>query len=1026
MAKITEPFGMQNRIFCVDPNNMHGRPGVDPGEPMTPDYTDYPIWCNLVVETTPRLKHQAGGTDYTGTYAIQYNLTEVNEHEYVSFLQGKDAYDYNYLTTDYTDIDFNTVKNRNMVEGLQIESIRISFQNFQCPMVTIKFVDIRGGGFFAREEATHNEYGKLSGLQVGRDGKTLMDNVFGCFTTMPYPRFKLQVKGFYGNPVTFQLTCSSFMGSFNSTTGNFEITTQFIGYEYGVLGDIPFSYIVAAPYTRTGSAYWDKRVESDDWKLLKGIGDDGEPESSGYDQPVRLAEFYQRIEAAINEYRERNEDINDYISDRSYAELMESYTDRIDKIRELQQKVQSLKDKIIQEFGADCVVPAQGTDCDIMVIFNKKGERLGIKQEIFKIRDEIGDAIEDYVLKYGEDNDTNIVSTMVPNCDNKGNWRPWKDNVSSVGFGEYIRYNPGGGNNVGGTSDNANPNILVSDSESGEGKRIDSDEACAGSEIRLFGSGDKLVVNQYLSRRLFEALGTPTTQIRIGDEGRLQRLRWSIRGDGGYRAYAAAIDCGNATYRLKTEITELELAKKKYEENEKSYTPISEMLGFAPYIGNYFKVVMCHLETFIYLFYNTADAIYKNQDERLPHKLGISNLAVESDISNRIKWVPPFPAVYKKYETEEERDRILRSGGNIVETSWVGDFQGSTPWAEQTFVEEMAEALMMVWSKELVIARARSAASRRVMSCGVSYNPIDYRAEFPRYALESRESLAFYTAIRSELMFGIVDPSGFEDGDNTCELLGALDGMNYVASMAAGDRINGMLGGGEGSSFTEEVIDIVTCADHGDGERYDFEFANMSNGRQPVFNENGDNLEYKYMSSANGYPLVPVAEYQSLSNGEIENSYSVVGGSFRIKNLEEESYVFGDYGKAFVDNDIKTVGVSGEGYTNKCMFHVITDQSAVDAMTEMDEYVVNDKREIGNYKGELFKKVRDRYYYSKDNVSKYRSEDDIASYKNAYGQYNVKSDRICVGPVIGSGIAACTDKDKTNAFIKQFNEDVKL
>lgn len=36
------------------------------------------------------------------------------------------------------------------------------------------------------------------------------------FFTFPYPKFKLLVKGFYGKPVTFQLTCSKFTGSFNS------------------------------------------------------------------------------------------------------------------------------------------------------------------------------------------------------------------------------------------------------------------------------------------------------------------------------------------------------------------------------------------------------------------------------------------------------------------------------------------------------------------------------------------------------------------------------------------------------------------------------------------------------------------------------------------------------------------------------------------------------------------------------------------------------------------------------------------
>ena len=183
-----------NRICYVDPNDIRGN--ID-GAPLTPDYTDFSIWCNLIVERSSRLKNQASGSDAGEKFMVSFDLTKGHTGtEFVSFLQGKDADDYNFLTTDYTNIDYGTIKERNIIEGLQIETVNISFTNYQTPQVTIKFVDIRGGGFFGREEATHSEFGGLSSLE--EKNNQMFDNFYSCFVSFPYPRFRLQVKGFYG------------------------------------------------------------------------------------------------------------------------------------------------------------------------------------------------------------------------------------------------------------------------------------------------------------------------------------------------------------------------------------------------------------------------------------------------------------------------------------------------------------------------------------------------------------------------------------------------------------------------------------------------------------------------------------------------------------------------------------------------------------------------------------------------------------------------------------------------------------
>lgn len=250
----------KKRIIYVDPNNVNGEINSNP---LTPDYTDYCISFNLVVEKNSRYNI---GDISTKKYVISWtsyinedNTSNFTPGNYVSFLQGENIDNFNFLTTYYTDINYDDVKAKSIVEGLGVESVDISFDSYYVPTVVIKFVDVRGSSLFGREETIHN-------------GTTLTsDNIFGCFFSLPYPLFRLQVKGFYGKPVTYQLTCSGFKGSFNSQTGNFEAIATFIGYSYSLLTDIPFQYIVAAPYSNyIGAEYWNKKVNSPEWELADG------------------------------------------------------------------------------------------------------------------------------------------------------------------------------------------------------------------------------------------------------------------------------------------------------------------------------------------------------------------------------------------------------------------------------------------------------------------------------------------------------------------------------------------------------------------------------------------------------------------------------------------------------------------------------------------------------------------------------------------------------------------------------------
>ena len=141
------------------------------------------------------------------------------------------------LTTKYTDL--TTVFEAGTInsETLGITNIDIDFNPSMAPMVTINFIDVRGSSIFQNEQ-------NISGNNSG--------NKYGVFFQLPYPLFELEVKGYYGKPVTYCLHMLKFNAKFNSQTGNFEIQCQFVGYTYAMLSDLLIGYLKAIPYTDIG------------------------------------------------------------------------------------------------------------------------------------------------------------------------------------------------------------------------------------------------------------------------------------------------------------------------------------------------------------------------------------------------------------------------------------------------------------------------------------------------------------------------------------------------------------------------------------------------------------------------------------------------------------------------------------------------------------------------------------------------------------------------------------------------------
>lgn len=239
MAK-TKEFG---RVVYIEPNDLTMN---KQSNSIVQPYEDYSLSVNLAVTIMDR--YACGHSNKS------HEIFFSSDNGTISFFGGSGEAVGNgkqgYLTTNFTDISSNNVDRGNK-ECLGIESINIIYETWFFPVVTIKFIDVRGTSLFMPQEQAY--YRSLSDKDYDyshMEGGSFFKALF----SFPYPLFKLSVKGFYGQEVTYNLAVMDFKSSFNSNTGNFECTVQFKGYMYGVYTDIPMTFLGVAPYMER--EYW--------------------------------------------------------------------------------------------------------------------------------------------------------------------------------------------------------------------------------------------------------------------------------------------------------------------------------------------------------------------------------------------------------------------------------------------------------------------------------------------------------------------------------------------------------------------------------------------------------------------------------------------------------------------------------------------------------------------------------------------------------------------------------------------------
>jgi hypothetical protein len=206
MAKATvQPGG----IRLIDPNPS--------GENVK--HEDLMVYVKLKATTKSRSILTSDSEDNVSI--LEQELTNVPGETNYTYPQGGGE-----LKTNWTGLGGGSLAGGTDLGTFGITSIDIDIKSSFIPQVQINFVDIRGATLF--------EQGPCS--------------PYASFFHMPYPVFELTIKGFYGKAVTYTLALRKFNTKFNTSTGNFEVKCDFIGYTYAFLADLVMGYALAAPY----------------------------------------------------------------------------------------------------------------------------------------------------------------------------------------------------------------------------------------------------------------------------------------------------------------------------------------------------------------------------------------------------------------------------------------------------------------------------------------------------------------------------------------------------------------------------------------------------------------------------------------------------------------------------------------------------------------------------------------------------------------------------------------------------------
>lgn len=243
-------FTTYGKFNYIEPNNVYD--GYDVPIPLE----------NLCLYVELSVEYNKNSYEESTKYKLVYKKVDGGISQ-VSLYSGVKGYGNSkdiFLSTEgYGNYTIDNINNSSTSELFGVESIDIHYNTFYVPEVTIKFVDIKGAALHAAEELAHDDNGYLKQNNNITDASRFLS----CFFTIPFPKFQLYLKGFYGEPVHYDLSCANFKSTFNSSTGNYNAVVTLVGYTFSLISDVTMCSLLLSPYSSYhGKSYWEQQKQN--------------------------------------------------------------------------------------------------------------------------------------------------------------------------------------------------------------------------------------------------------------------------------------------------------------------------------------------------------------------------------------------------------------------------------------------------------------------------------------------------------------------------------------------------------------------------------------------------------------------------------------------------------------------------------------------------------------------------------------------------------------------------------------------
>ena len=436
------------------------------------------------------------------------------------------------------------------------------------------------------------------------------------------------MKGFYGKPVCYEVMCDKFDTKFNSSTGDFDITARFIGYNYSFLTDVSMDALIAAPYSDyLGSKYWQDEIASGRFTLK---GKDGVSEV-----PIpTMIEIRNKVAIILK----------DAPPSESPMDAEEKYhTDEIEELNSLKMLFQSwysalykaLSEKYTKDFcylfktkGNQDVfyrililtTHTLTKDSNLSYIYEDLGS------DFKKLNDDLYAAIEKY------NSDTEKQRTKLTNVS-----KDFSDYIAQPLFNKTFLDDKG--------------NVIFN----GFDKNCKLGHTDVVNKV-FYGIDYKDDENMVEKRKQHKDY----ILSKIYNDGIMQYVN----------CYCIEVPYDSLQNRIKglqNEVNQDPQAKENKAKLRALNNALIEKMGWYPTVENFTKIMMAHMETLMHIMYKTVDAAHGRKVSELNVTVGNNGSCM--DVNSNSDTVPPFPRVTKEVIGD---DGIVKK-----EDDWVGNVSSS-------------------------------------------------------------------------------------------------------------------------------------------------------------------------------------------------------------------------------------------------------------------------------------------------------------------------------------------------------------